>query len=260
MRNRISGDFNGDGLRNLNDASEMLKAYRQRNGGPAWTGPAGTGPIAGAPGTDASIEILGDFTGDGNFNAADVRYWADGLAIDPGTGKLNRKAGFEAIDNAWNTLTGSNNFFGTTGGGAYAAGMSRFDVNGSTGRHTPGFVPIGQDGVISQLDVDYIKAQFLNNPYVIGDADWAVTGEAVGFDLSCDMTGDLKVNQDDVNAVLAVLCYPDCNGDGTLTVADFGCFQTQFVAGNMYADCNGSGTLTVSDFGCFQTAFVAGCP
>jgi hypothetical protein len=26
-------------------------------------------------------------------------------------------------------------------------------------------------------------------------------------------------------------CYPDCNGDSALTVADFGCFQTKFVAG-----------------------------
>ena len=55
-------------------------------------------------------------------------------------------------------------------------------------------------------------------------------------------------------------CYPDCNEDGALTVADFGCFQTAFVAANMYADCNGDGQLTVPDFGCFQTSFVAGCP
>ena len=55
-------------------------------------------------------------------------------------------------------------------------------------------------------------------------------------------------------------CYPDCNDDGALTVADFGCFQTRFVAGDMYADCNGDGQLTVADFGCFQTEFVAGCP
>ncbi len=55
-------------------------------------------------------------------------------------------------------------------------------------------------------------------------------------------------------------CYPDCNNDGQLTVADFGCFQTRFVLGDPYADCNQSGTLTVADFGCFQTAFVAGCP
>ena len=55
-------------------------------------------------------------------------------------------------------------------------------------------------------------------------------------------------------------CYPDCNADGALTVADFGCFQTKFVAGDPYADCNGDGLLTVPDFGCFQTKFVAGCP
>ena len=54
-------------------------------------------------------------------------------------------------------------------------------------------------------------------------------------------------------------CYADCNNSGSLTVADFGCFQTRFVAGDPYADCNNSGNLTVADFGCFQTQFVAGC-
>ncbi len=55
-------------------------------------------------------------------------------------------------------------------------------------------------------------------------------------------------------------CYPDCNGGGGLTIADFGCFQTKFVQGDPYADCNGVGGLTIADFGCFQTKFVAGCP
>ncbi len=55
-------------------------------------------------------------------------------------------------------------------------------------------------------------------------------------------------------------CYPDCNGSGSLTVADFTCFQAKFVAGDPYADCNQSGTLTVADFTCFQAKFVAGCP
>ncbi len=55
-------------------------------------------------------------------------------------------------------------------------------------------------------------------------------------------------------------CYPDCNGVGGLTIADFGCFQTAFVAGDPYADCTGTNGLTIADFGCFQTAFVAGCP
>ena len=55
-------------------------------------------------------------------------------------------------------------------------------------------------------------------------------------------------------------CYPDCTNEGALTVADFGCFQTHFVAGDPYADCNADGNLTVADFGCFQTLFVTGCP
>ncbi len=59
---------------------------------------------------------------------------------------------------------------------------------------------------------------------------------------------------------LRLPCYPDCNLDDYLTVADFGCFQTRFVAGDLYADCSGDGLLTVADFGCFQTAFVAACP
>ncbi len=55
-------------------------------------------------------------------------------------------------------------------------------------------------------------------------------------------------------------CYPDCTIDGARTVADFGCFQTKFVAADPYADCNGDGARTVADFGCFQTRFVTGCP
>jgi low density lipoprotein receptor-related protein 5/6 len=54
-------------------------------------------------------------------------------------------------------------------------------------------------------------------------------------------------------------CYADCNADGLLTVADFGCFQTRFVQGDPYTDCSSDGALTVADFGCFQTQFIQGC-
>ena len=70
----------------------------------------------------------------------------------------------------------------------------------------------------------------------------------------------VQVGQITVSTSCPAPCYADCNADGALTVADFGCFQTAFVAGNLYADCNGDGLLTVPDFGCFQTRFVAGCP
>ncbi len=55
-------------------------------------------------------------------------------------------------------------------------------------------------------------------------------------------------------------CYPDCNADGLLNLADFGCFQTKFVLGDPYADCNGDNLLNLADFGCFQTKFALDCP
>ena len=55
-------------------------------------------------------------------------------------------------------------------------------------------------------------------------------------------------------------CYPDCNASGSLTIADFGCFQAKFASQDPYADCNQTGTLTIADFGCFQAGFAAGCP
>ncbi len=79
---------------------------------------------------------------------------------------------------------------------------------------------------------------------------------------NCDITSGFSpdVNSNGVPDECEELCYPDCNGVGGLTIADFGCFQTKFVAGDPYADCNGVGGLTIADFGCFQTKFVAGCP
>jgi predicted deacylase len=59
---------------------------------------------------------------------------------------------------------------------------------------------------------------------------------------------------------LVPVCYPDCNGDGVLGLADFGCFQTKFALNDPYADCNGDGVLGLADFGCFQTKFALGCP
>jgi hypothetical protein len=55
-------------------------------------------------------------------------------------------------------------------------------------------------------------------------------------------------------------CPADFNRDGSLTVADFGAFQTGFVLADPRADFNLDCAHTVGDFGAFQTAFVLGCP
>lgn len=55
-------------------------------------------------------------------------------------------------------------------------------------------------------------------------------------------------------------CPADCNGDGTLDIFDFLCFQGVFASGSLEADCDADGELTVFDFLCYLDAFEAGCP
>ncbi|MCC6659953.1 MAG: hypothetical protein IT437_03610 [Phycisphaerales bacterium] len=55
-------------------------------------------------------------------------------------------------------------------------------------------------------------------------------------------------------------CFPDCDNDGALTLADFGCFTTNHVFKTPYADCNADGHWDLADFQCFQTQYALGCP
>ncbi len=89
---------------------------------------------------------------------------------------------------------------------------------------------------------------------------WILTSTAGISADGLTITGRGKHNGVTESWVAVIPCYPDCNEDGSLTAADFGCFQTRFMAGDPYADCNTDSTMTVADFGCFQTRFVAGCP
>ena len=255
LRNKIAGDFDGNGLRNVNDAGQLMTALRSRNGGPAWTAPAGTGTIAGAPGTDACIEILGDFDCDGSFNLADARYFADGLALNATTGKLDRKAGFTAIDTANVAAGGSLNTFTTTlaTGKPYAAGDARGDVAKSSGDVAKGWAPVGFDGAINALDINYVYRQFKQNAVVTdGEANWSNIGEAVSFDLSADMTGDLKVNQDDVIELVTVILGTsmcDVNLDGTVNAADRTVIVTNSGTNGGWAqgDLDGDGQVNAAD-------------
>ncbi len=54
-------------------------------------------------------------------------------------------------------------------------------------------------------------------------------------------------------------CQADCDGNGTLNIDDFICFQTLFALGDPAADCDASGGLNIDDFICFQTLFALGC-
>ncbi|MEL7472464.1 MAG: dockerin type I repeat-containing protein [Planctomycetota bacterium] len=202
--NRIAGDFNFDGLRNIDDANALALAYEERTGGDDWNPPAG-GLF--------SFEINGDFQGDGDFDLADLRYWADGLAIDATTGCLDRCAGFVAIDNAWVAAGNSLPLFPTTlaTGESYDAGDAVADIAGNL--TTRGFAPVGHDGSVDAADIDYVYANF---------GDWSVLNEAVQIDLSADINGDLVINQDDVCKILDILgtTSGDVNLDGVQDATD----------------------------------------
>ncbi|MBX3357543.1 MAG: hypothetical protein KF745_03860 [Phycisphaeraceae bacterium] len=203
LRNKIAGDFNNDGARTAADVNDMLLAYKDRNVDGA--------PVTWQAGTDAVIEILGDFTCDGRFDQADIRYWADGLHVV--SGSLNRAAGFLAVDSAWNTIGGSSNFFGTTmsTGAAYTPGASAADVCNATEITPRGFVQV-VDGKVDVHDVKFIYAQFRDN-VSDGEANWDDIAEAVKFDLSADVNGDLKVNEDDITAILGPSILKARRGD-----------------------------------------------
>jgi hypothetical protein len=270
-RNRIAGDFNGDGLRDLNDAADMIAAWKQRNGGPVWIAPAYTGPNPGSAadndGLRACIEIIGDYNGDGNFNSEDVRYWADGLAIDPATGKLNRKKGFKAVDDAF-----AGNFFGVTLATAkpYVNGDSRGDIAGASIKNTPGWTPKG-DGVINAKDIDYVFKQFQTNPAAVTvpgvgrQIDWSNLEQARSADLSADINGDLKIDQNDINELVVGILKTklgDVNLDGVVNAADLALAQGnlgQTGLGWAGGDVNGDGVVDALDIAIIQSNIGAQC-
>jgi len=222
VRNLIAGDFNDDGARNIDDIADLMLAvqdprlFQSTEGVVLGAG----GGVAGTP-TEHDFVIpegIGDFDGDGNFNALDVRYFADGLALDPATGLLDRKQGFIDVDDEWFALTAGNNYFGTlphSTGAAYKSGDSRGDVAGSADGPLRGAYPNGQDFLVNAADIDYVHAN-------LGDWGFELDHAAL-TDLSCDMDSNLIVDQRDVDQIVhTILCteYGDVDLDGDVDVVD----------------------------------------
>jgi hypothetical protein len=288
VRNKVSYDFDGDGVRTPADATDMLRAWHQRNGGPAWTAPDGMyGPGAGL---STVIEVIGDGDGDGSFNRMDVRIWADGFGMNGG--HVDRAAGFAAVDSASQAVTGTLDFFGTllaNPSAVYAAGASRGDVAnasdavGAAGpvstcitrsRMNPttrGWSPIGADGngdtntnndrVIDCVDVTYVFMQFKSVHVTDGVADWSNLDEAAYFDFSADMDGDMDVDMEDVRVLVEHILgteIGDINCDGVRDGADLAVATANLGMANptyCCGDADGDGDVDQDDL-----AIIAGAP
>ncbi|MGB0715856.1 MAG: hypothetical protein ACPGXK_08255 [Phycisphaerae bacterium] len=265
-RNEIHGDFNNDGMRNANDAAELVNAYYTPR---AWqlSGVAqGGGNSNGQVEDNAIPEMLGDFNGDGNLTKEDLRYFADGLAMVPGASgrRLDRKVGATNIDMAimanaqpfpWadtraqlieapaviddepTFLTPADiaGFHAT--GKTYEAGDFRGDVAG--GNPNAGGNPTGWDGQVNDADIDYVCANI---------GDWSNLNEAVFLDLSADMNGDTQLTlADQVELVEVILGTElgDANLDGVRDATDDAIAQATIDAGA--AGCNGDASCGWAD-------------
>jgi hypothetical protein len=245
LRNKIQGDFNGDGVRDINDICDMVSAWRRYNTAGVWNAPDGA--FGTGSGADFSIDLMGDFNNDGKFDAKDIRFMADGLALNA-SGNVDRRAAFIRVDTCF-----GGNFFGTTQAhGTYANGNSRADIAGAVGT-TPGYAPVGADGVINAADIDYVYKQFKQNPATGGGpAHWNILTEAGNADLSADITGDLIVDQNDVIELVQTILgtsMGDVNLDGTCDATDLAIASAHLgqPGGWAVGDVDGDGVVTAAD-------------
>ncbi len=266
-RNKIMGDFDGDGKRTIGDIHDMMVAFSNPRG------------FETSSATGVCPEIIGDFTADGNFTAEDIRYFADGLAVvDPNNRQVNRAVGFALVDQAWTATLAAidanhtaGNFFNTVlAHGTYLAGSgwSKADVAKTTWRTTNpniGYVP-SADGTIDACDIDYIyyiqrgglKAKAFGQTLAANCNSWQKTmrwsnlDDAIWMDLSCDLNGDMKVDIEDVRIIVEDILgthFGDINLDGVVNAADIAIITAHLgqQGGWAQGDVDGDGWVTQCD-------------
>ena len=139
----------------------------------------------------------------------------------------------------WRVSWGGSNYTGSN------AGAITNDPNGNFGPPWPGPLPTAGTEAL----------EFQGGP---GDpssnnaADYALSGPDTVFTNNAGESFTITSGQP---------CYADCDGNGSLDIFDFLCFQNSFVGGELYAcDCDHDPACDIFDFLCFQNEFVAGCP
>jgi hypothetical protein len=226
---------------------------------------------SGASVADISYDILCDFDGDGWFTAEDVRYMADGLILSAAPACaccgcdeiVNREVNFKAVDNA----STSGNFFGCIlANGSYDAGDCRGDIAKLVGGEVyaqAGAAPVG-DNSVDATDISYmlkvLSGRLISdeNPYNVGTGlQWCNEDDRVYADLSCDMNGDLVIDDADLEILVEDILETkigDFNLDGVKDATDRALIEANSGSAGTYADgdINGDGMVNCVDLAIFR--------
>jgi trimeric autotransporter adhesin len=190
-------------------------------------------------GTGPALYAGGQFTQAGSLPVNHVARWDGQSWSSPGTGTDGIVWSFHSFDDG-------------TGPGLYVGG-SFFEAGG-----IPSWGIARWDGQWSPLG-----SGLWNGP-TFGPIAFAMTTFDDGTGPALYVGGEFKeAGGVPANCIARWrcerVCYPDCDGSGSLDFFDFLCFQNAFLANDPYADCDRDGTLTFFDFLCSQNEFLAGC-
>jgi hypothetical protein len=108
----------------------------------------------------------------------------------------------------------------------------------------------------------------------VGDSDVLLAYPAVGDDTRSVTQNVLLLKGDQAHQPIrdalfknsvawllgGVVCPADCDGNGSLNILDFVCFQSQWQQQTPAGDCDDNGAWNILDFVCYQGLFTAGCP
>ncbi|MCA9277931.1 MAG: hypothetical protein H6815_03995 [Phycisphaeraceae bacterium] len=132
---------------------------------------------------------------------------------------------------------------------------------------------IGWDPVLESVDSVSHPALVANaNYWLVLECDatnsnpvWNWAGIGSGF--TSNTSGNQTVWQPGGTGAVAAtiiegvqICYPDCDGSGSLSIFDYICFGNAYASQNPYADCDGSGSFNIFDYICFGNQYGSGCP
>ncbi|MCA9279277.1 MAG: hypothetical protein R3B58_13535 [Phycisphaerales bacterium] len=196
------------------------------------------GISAGSFSTEQTNEFLWSFHGrlsagsafsTGSLEVAGTDYGVDGYYVQNfNIPKLLVKGTLRLVDN----IDNGNRTFGTPET-VYFPGIS------------------GQDGLQISDGATLELGTF--NAYAFLNGTWTNLRDLVPAGNNCVQFGSGNICIDQV-------CYPDCDGNGVLSILDFSCFTNAYSSGDPYADCDGNSLFNVFDYICFGNAFAAGCP